>query len=224
MGRKPAKRKWEPKPGAQFGKKDAQVIGERIFEDLSPKLGRTPTTAEIIEDAEPTDSPLHKFFEWNNSKAANAHRKQQARHLCNHIYEVPIDYRTQKPVRIDALISIRKMDKDGGLLSQRAYLPAETVGKTELYRLQVVQFVLGRIEHWTKKYEQYEELEPIAESIRRVREAVDAQIRRQEKKASSKKKSAKKKAKKKTKKKAKKKTAKKAAKKKPTKKRRKKGR
>lgn len=35
----------------------------------------------VVQEAQPKDSLLHGYFEWNNKEAANQHRLWQARHL-----------------------------------------------------------------------------------------------------------------------------------------------
>jgi hypothetical protein len=42
------------------------------------------TPKEILEKAKDPKSPLHKYFEWDNSKAGEQYRIYQARHLARH--------------------------------------------------------------------------------------------------------------------------------------------
>lgn len=43
------------------------------------------TPAVIVEEAEVESSPIHPHFEWDDTKAAAAHRQQQASQLCRAI-------------------------------------------------------------------------------------------------------------------------------------------
>jgi hypothetical protein len=50
---------------------------EQVFGALTPE--------NIVKAAEPQDSLLHKLFEWNNQKAADLYRLQQARTIINNV-------------------------------------------------------------------------------------------------------------------------------------------
>lgn len=56
------------------------VIGERIVALTKGNKGRIYEDA-LIREAQAADSPLHEFFEWDDRKAAERYRSQQARTL-----------------------------------------------------------------------------------------------------------------------------------------------
>lgn len=60
-------------------KGNAQVVGEALL-DIREDRGRL-IAGEVVLDATAKDSPLHAYFEWNNTKAAAEYRLTQARHL-----------------------------------------------------------------------------------------------------------------------------------------------
>ena len=53
----------------------AQVAGE-VMQRLESEGKLTP--ANLVEEARPEDSPIHKAFEWDDAKAAEIYRRQQA--------------------------------------------------------------------------------------------------------------------------------------------------
>ena len=59
---------------------DAKLVGEHI-ELLREKFKGELTPQDVLDDAKNDNSPLHGFFEWTDSKAAQAYRLQQARGL-----------------------------------------------------------------------------------------------------------------------------------------------
>ena len=62
-------------------KTDAQIAGE-VCEELEKTVGLTSQT--LLDASRPDDAPLHNEFEWNDSKAAEKYREEQARHIiCN---------------------------------------------------------------------------------------------------------------------------------------------
>ncbi|MDP3910887.1 MAG: hypothetical protein Q8Q14_10905 [Gemmatimonadales bacterium] len=68
----------EPVSGSRLTKKDAVVIA-RAFGELAAAKQLTP--AAVVERARAPADPLHCFFEWDDSRAAHAHRLDQASYL-----------------------------------------------------------------------------------------------------------------------------------------------
>jgi hypothetical protein len=66
---------------------DPQVVGERI-EALRRQHGDTLRPADIVDDARPQSSPLHGHFNWDDSSAAEAYRRVQARRLMSAVYVI----------------------------------------------------------------------------------------------------------------------------------------
>lgn len=71
-------------PGAS---KDAKMVGEHI-EMLRKKFKGELTPEDILADAQHDNSPLHSFFEWDDSAAAQQYRLQQARGLIRAVVAV----------------------------------------------------------------------------------------------------------------------------------------
>ena len=53
----------------------AEIAGE-VMQRLESEGRLTP--ANLVEEARPEESPMHKAFEWDDAKAAENYRKQQA--------------------------------------------------------------------------------------------------------------------------------------------------
>jgi alkylated DNA nucleotide flippase Atl1 len=84
------------KEGSQFNQKSAQKVGET----LSGMTKSSPLTAErVVGEAKREASPLHKFFEWNNQKAAKEYRLEQARRLMRSVVVVYESAKELPPVR-----------------------------------------------------------------------------------------------------------------------------
>lgn len=67
------------KDGARM-RGDAQEVGERLESIRSAHKGNLEPV-HIVNDARSKSSPLHRLFEWDNRKAAEQHRLQQARQV-----------------------------------------------------------------------------------------------------------------------------------------------
>lgn len=73
---------------------DKRALIRRILADLESKTGRLTPDA-VVAHAAQEDSPLHEHFEWDDSKAAHAHRLDQARSLITSVkVEVKTEHRT----------------------------------------------------------------------------------------------------------------------------------
>lgn len=135
---------------------DAQKAGEEI-ERISKK--KSLTAENIVEESKPAASPLHPIFEWDNSKAGDEWRKQQARVLLGNLVTVNIENKTiSEPTR--AFVDISK--------NEREYTSIEIVlGDHDLYNA-YVEKALRDLNNFKKKYEGIQCLEkhfPILEKF-----------------------------------------------------------
>lgn len=71
-------------PGANT---DPKLVGEHI-ELLRKQCKGELTPEDVLADAKNDNSPLHSFFEWDDSAAAHQHRLQQARGMIRSIVAV----------------------------------------------------------------------------------------------------------------------------------------
>jgi hypothetical protein len=68
-----------PAPRAVLTESDKRLVESKLRE-LHARDGRV-TPESFVELATPEDSPLHRFFEWNDAEAARQHRLHQARQI-----------------------------------------------------------------------------------------------------------------------------------------------
>lgn len=71
-------------PGAV---KDAKAVGEHL-ELLRKQCKGELTPEDVLADARHDNSPLHSFFEWDDTEAARQHRLAQARGLIKAVVAV----------------------------------------------------------------------------------------------------------------------------------------
>jgi len=86
--------------------KKADIVEQRLRELYEQRDDLTP--AEVLEDARPKGSPLHPLFEWNDKKASEAYRLDQAREL---IRSVEYVFRTER-LTLKAPAYVRDPDAD----------------------------------------------------------------------------------------------------------------
>lgn len=78
----------------------------------------------VVEAAADPESPLHRFFEWNDGEAAHQYRLQQARQL---VVRIKIEEVEGPP-----MVNVRVQQADGSV--RRGYVPtARAVADPDLY-------------------------------------------------------------------------------------------
>ncbi len=143
-------KKYYARNGSPFKGKEAQKYGERLFYISSKYKGKL-TPERVIEDAKPKDSIFHNYFQWDNKKASDEWRLQQARNLINHIVEVVVIEGVQSKQR--SFFSI----KNGG--GEKAYVTIKTAVTKPNYRIQLLNQLISTMENSTelmKMFRSYE--------------------------------------------------------------------
>ena len=133
-------------------KADAQKVCNELRE-----IGEEFTPEEIVEAAEDETKELHKCFEWDDQKAANSYRIQQARILTSQIIfkvETVEDEPSPVPVRV-----FNKTDSSGG------YKIPERTFKVQSEYESLLQRALAELHAFKVKYAALTELNYILELI-----------------------------------------------------------
>lgn len=79
----------------------AEIAGKE-FERLEREEGLTPQN--LVDASRPDGAPMHKAFEWNDAKAGNEWRKQQARMHINHLVIRHVDTEEKEPIVVRAFV------------------------------------------------------------------------------------------------------------------------
>ena len=136
---------------------------EVIREILEVEKNDGLTAETLLDKAERKKSSLHDLFEWDNSKAGEQWRLQQARVIINEIKIIVED----KELYAFENVRINVSEEEG--LERREYKPIIEILSKEEYRKQVLRTALENINYWKEKYSEYTELQLIFDSISKVR-------------------------------------------------------
>jgi hypothetical protein len=120
--------------------------------------GLTPEA--VVEAARDPASPLHAAFTWDDTAAADAYRKQEARQLIN---SVRVTYATAEPPKL-AFVSVNYRDT-----GERAYLPIDVVVSDADYRAQAIQQAAGYLEGLQRRFRDLDELGEVFAAAERFR-------------------------------------------------------
>ena len=141
--------KYRAAKGARYNHKDAQIIGTHL-----EQLGVEFTPERVLDEAQNSRSPIHKYFEWDDTEAAKQHRLLQARNLVNHLLLViTID---GKAVETKAFHSIEiQMDDE---TTGREYSSFEVILNDPDRKEQVIERALAEVDAWQSRWLHYSEV------------------------------------------------------------------
>ena len=121
---------------------------------------------EVVEAAEPEDSPLHDWFEWEDGKAAAEYRLTQARRLIQVTVEV-IERPDVEPVTVRMFTSLgRDREQHGG-----GYRLTTTVLSDSDMRQELLAEALAELRRWQAKYQTLKALAPVFAALAKMEDA-----------------------------------------------------
>ena len=147
-------------------KASAQKIGEALQTVATANKGRL-TPKAVVNAARDPKSPLHRHFEWDNTKAAEAFRLEQARAI---VRVIRIDDADTAGTTVRAFLSV-------GEKTGVSYRTLDDVRSSA----DLKAIVLRQAERDLKAFEdRYRELSDICEVVRTAREKIAARRSNQE--------------------------------------------
>ncbi len=149
-----------PKIGSRVSKADALIIGREITA-LERRHGEI-TPEALLDSARGRGHPLHRFFEWDDTAAAEAYRISQARKLIRSI-EIVIEHDDKPPMHVRAFVHVDATTDDGEDAGR--YVGTVRAMSAPELRQQIVDRALGELESWRKRYESFAELATIFRAI-----------------------------------------------------------
>lgn len=145
--------------GARFqpgAKADAKAVGGHM-EFLRNQCKGELTAQDVLDDARNPNSPLHSFFEWNDSAAAEAHRLAQARGLIRSVVAIYVS--DDKPaVRQKAYVHIREAGAPH-------YREASHAMSQKSTRDMVLKQAWRELKQWRQRYADMKEFAALIDEI-----------------------------------------------------------
>ena len=145
-------------PSGRLKRAGPQSIGEAL-DAIRVASGGELHPGPVVDSARDEASPLHRYFEWNDAKAAEQHRLDQARQLIRGIRVIDDDNRSTP-----AFLSIRD---DRGI----AYHAVQDVLSSADLRTRLLLQAERDLTAWTARYRELQEIvalvEPARQELRR---------------------------------------------------------
>lgn len=145
----------------QLSPKESAVVGRELKKIQSKTSVVTPRI--VVEQARNSRSPLHQYFEWDDTVAAQKHREWQARSLIASVFIVDADNEDVGPVR--AFVSVSPEDDDNEFIADRGYVFTPSIGNRAAYQNQVLEYAKNQILNWRRRFGQYKEFLGVCQAI-----------------------------------------------------------
>lgn len=161
--------------GSQFSQEDADIIGP-VIEKLAAK-GRS-TAPEIVNAARPESSPLHPYFEWDDSEAAELHRQNQARELTRAIVVIRKTQDDEVEHEVRAFFPVHRDPEAKKHREPRQYVHIDDILADEELSEQVVVDAMKMLRAWRNRFDVYRtifpsEWSPVFEVVEEITEKIE---------------------------------------------------
>ena len=130
---------------------------EKCWKEIK-SLGDAVTPEAVVNFARDESTELHKCFEWDDTKAAEAWRKQQARTICGSL--VVVEEKEEKEP-----ISFRILQHDS---KEQAYKPVTLILQNEDEYKRLVNRAKAELASFRERYKNILELRNVIEEIDKV--------------------------------------------------------
>ena len=151
--------KW--KDGTYISSQVKPEIAGKCIEKIIKKKGKV-TPASLLDEAKHDKHPLHDYFEWNNTIAAEKYRRVQAGYLIRHI-TIESKAGEDNPVSIRAFISVMSDN------NKKHFTTITSAMKDPALRNQVLQKAMEDLVVWEKRYKDLKEFSSVFEAIKAVK-------------------------------------------------------
>lgn len=136
-------------------KVDAETAG-RVCEELERDGGLT--AERLVEVSRPEDAPLHKEFEWDDTKAAELYRHSQGRTLIRHLVTVETDENGEE-YQERVIFHVQ---------SENTYMTKEAIVRNQDALESLKQQAFREMVSFKTKYRRINELQPVFEAMDEV--------------------------------------------------------
>lgn len=128
------------------------------------------TPEAVVNAAEPKGAPLHRYFEWDDAKAASGYRLWQARQLVARVYVKLTDNPEEEPVLrafVNVTDTVEGEDEEG--MGCRGYVGVDVARSRASFKIQVVQYAYDQLCGWKKRFGAFKQFMGVSDEIGKVK-------------------------------------------------------
>jgi len=125
------------------------------------------TPARLVLRAKDPASPLHRYFQWNDSVAAQEWRKSQAEKLIRSLAVVTVNNGVETKIRSHFSVRLTPPEEAAQSVNARHYISVREARSDPETREEVLQQALKECRSWMSKYQAFGlvEFQPVYEAI-----------------------------------------------------------
>lgn len=147
--------------------KTTDRLNKDVIDSILEIKDKEGLTAEaIVEEARKKRSPLHNFFDWDDSVAAHKWRLQQARVLINEVKVVVENEEYFAFENVSVIVSTNENEQE----TAKLYLTRNEILSNKDLREQMLGRAWNALEYWRSQYGNYEVFSPVTRAIDKVKE------------------------------------------------------
>lgn len=140
----------------------ASTVGAE-FEKIEARDG-VLTNRSVLDSARPVSSPIHRIFEWDDTKAAEQYRLGQATRLICNVVAVTEPTESKKPIEVRAYVNVSEK-KEGSFVS------VSQAFSVEEWREKVLRDAFEELAAFKRKYAAYKEFAKLIQVIDNLKTA-----------------------------------------------------
>jgi hypothetical protein len=149
-------KKFKSRPG-RFTDNDAEIIGNFLLETFPDG---DYTAKQVLDVARNEDSPIHQYFEWDDSKAAEQYRLRQARKLITCVVVVD-DLNREMPQSVTVAADVSGY-------GHRTYMNTEKARSIpDIWETVLHEAVQGLLS-WKRRYDKFKQLSELKGVINEI--------------------------------------------------------
>lgn len=152
-------RRWKWSEGFRKPARLAQALGRELEILRSQNRGRPITARQVVERARPAGSPIHGLFTWDQRKAADLWRANEAREYMRHCVFI-VTLPGGEPQEVPVTVSYGP---------GKGYLSGEDVLENPVTRERYLAQALNEADNWRARYRWIKELTEVFEALDRVK-------------------------------------------------------
>jgi hypothetical protein len=147
--------RWKPSASIAV---DAAIVGQVIEGIVAVRGSLQP--ADLVAAAEPADSPLHDAFTWDDAKAAELRRLDEARKLIRSLtVRIIRENPEAEPMDVRAIVHVVTGDEGP------RYVPVIYAMRDADLRAEVIERAIEEAATWARRYREYEELAGLVSAV-----------------------------------------------------------
>lgn len=144
-----------------------EAVG-RHLENLRARNGGILTPEIVLDDAQDESSPLHPFFEWDDTEAARQFRLKQARNVIRSVVAIYKEAPTREPIR--AYVHVRTEDAPPRYMETSAALACSPTRDAVLRRAK------AELDAWRRRYADLQELAEVMAMIGLIGDRIEGLV------------------------------------------------